>query len=612
MLNLCDASIYVQQDDLLFAQLTTAETLHTAVSLRLSIKPSAKDSLVDSFINKLGLKKVSYSRVGNSKSRGISGGEKKRLCIGNELIALASNISNSTDKDSNTIEMKKVAIYCDEPTSGLDSYQSVKVMSVLKELASAGNTVIVSIHQPRSSIYSMFDEISLMSEGRTIYTGTPQEMLIHFKSIGYPCPIDVNPAEYYIDLISIDYSTATTEKDTKERVASLANAFLSKFTNKFASMQSIIKADSDSRHATLSTSSHTISNGKGGILKSISNSFREFRILFRRAWKNVTRDKSLNIARLMSGLFSSLLFGAIYYKMGTTSKSIPDRLGLLQVAAVNTAMSSLIKATTSFVTEKLIVQRERRSASYSVGPYFLSKLVAEAPLSAFFPTLSGFIMYRLCGLNDAPGRLLNFMGILVVESIASTALGLSVGSIAASTESAVAIAPAIMVIFIVFGGLYVVNTPSYLSWVPNVSLIRWAYEALCINEFSGLKLTESSNADSPVIIKTGEEVLSTMGMGSSSVKNALVAQLGIIAFNYMFTYLSLLLQKPTSEQIVSPESADIDGGITNTNSSSEGSSIDTSSSSISSSTIGSSSNIDSSVTSSALSQKSRQPFVMTK
>jgi hypothetical protein len=83
-------------------------------------------------------------------------------------------------------------------------------------------------------------------------------------------------------------------------------------------------------------------------------------------------------------------------------------------------MSALIKATTSFVTEKLIIQRERRSGAYSVAPYFFSKLLAEVPLSAFFPCMTGFIIYKLCGLNPAPGRLAKFLGILTVESFASS------------------------------------------------------------------------------------------------------------------------------------------------------------------------------------------------
>ena len=141
------------------------------------------------------------------------------------------------------------------------------------------------------------------------------------------------------------------------------------------------------------------------------------------------------------------------------------------------------------------------------------------------------------------------MLILTVESFASTALGMAVGSLAPSVEAAIAIAPSVMVIFIVFGGLYVVNTPSYLQWVPSVSLIRWAYEALCINEFTDLKLKPDAKFG-PRSYATGEQVLEGMGI-KSTLRGALLAQTSIIVANWMFTYFSLLRQKPDFERIQS-------------------------------------------------------------
>jgi hypothetical protein len=111
-----------------------------------------------------------------------------------------------------------------------------------------------------------------------------------------------------------------------------------------------------------------------------------------------------------------------------------------------------------------------------------------------------------------------------------------------------------MVIFIVFGGLYVAHTPSYLAFIPKISLIRWAYEALCVNEFTGLVLKPESKTG-PLSVTSGDQVLVTMGYGpgKSTIKGALVAQIGIILFNYMFTYLSLVRQKPDFEHIKNSE-----------------------------------------------------------
>lgn len=348
----------------------------------------------------------------------------------------------------------------------------------------------------------------------------------------------MNPAEYYLDLISIDYSSPDQEEASRSRIQTFAKAY-----KKATSQQE------DDKVRPGSDSIEPVKLGEGGLVNKIRTFGRQFKILFQRAFRQIIRDKPTNIARLMSGLFSALLFGTIYFKLGKGASTVADRLGLLQVAAVNTAMTSLIKATTSFVTEKLIVQRERKGNWYEVEPYFLSKLLAETPLSALFPTLSGAIMYYLCGLNPLPGRLFKFIGILVVESMAATALGMSVGSLASSVESAIATAPAIMVIFIVFGGLYVVNTPSYLKWVPQISLIRWAYEALCVNEFSDLKLTPSA-AIGPLSVSDGKQVLDSLGYGSSTVKHAIIAQLGIVAANYLFTYLSIKAQKPSFEKLL--------------------------------------------------------------
>jgi ABC-type multidrug transport system ATPase subunit len=529
--------IYVQQEDLLFPQLTVQETLDTSFAMQMS--HARKDDapsprVVDSLLRDLGLKKVAAVRVGDSKTRGISGGEKKRLSIGNEIV-----------RQIGTRGSDRKIIFADEPTSGLDSFQAQQVMLLLKKLARDGNIVIASIHQPRYSIYQLFDSMTLLSEGRVMFSGSTSDVASYFRRLGHPVPPSNNPAEFFIDLISTDFSSAATEADSKEKQARFAAAVPTELPVRALSSQQLVPL-----HSRLGAPT-----SRRGLLGRAQGAIQSFSLLFVRAARQVLRDKPLNIARLSSSLFSSLLFGAIYFKLGKGASTVADRLGLLQVAAVNTAMTSLIKATTSFVSEKLIVQRERRANAYGMLPYFLSKMLAEIPVSAAFPTLSAVIMYKLCGLNDTPGRLLTFVKILVVESMAATAFGMAVGSLAPSPEAAVAIAPALMVVFIVFGGLYVVNTPNYLKYVPRASLIRWAYEALCVNEFKGLELKPEKRIG-PLSVSSGQQVLEGMGYGKSTVGYALKAQAMVIAANYLFTYVSLVLQRPSSEHVQSKEAVD--------------------------------------------------------
>ena len=108
--------------------------------------------------------------------------------------------------------------------------------------------------------------------------------------------------------------------------------------------------------------------------------------------------------------------------------------------------------------ERQIVERERTSSGdggYPVLPYFLAKLSAEAPLGAAFPLLFGAAVYPSAGLNPSPARFARFCGVLSLEALTSTAMGLAVGAAAPNADAAMAIGPAVTVIFIVFGGVCV-------------------------------------------------------------------------------------------------------------------------------------------------------------
>lgn len=109
--------------------------------------------------------KVRDTIIGDEKVRGVSGGERKRANIGMQLI------------------VDPAVLFLDEPTSGLDSFQAQAVMESMKYMARSGRLVVTVIHQPRSSIFDMFDQLLLLSEGRTIYLGIFP--LLHYLLI-YP------------------------------------------------------------------------------------------------------------------------------------------------------------------------------------------------------------------------------------------------------------------------------------------------------------------------------------------------------------------------------------------------------------------------------------------
>jgi ABC-type multidrug transport system ATPase subunit len=94
-------------------------------------------------------------------------------------------------------------------------------MEALKTLTESGHTIVASIHQPRSRIFDLFDDLLLLSNGALLYNGPADGALAHFESLGHTCPPHHNPAEFLADIISIDNSSDQAAEDSTARFRTL-------------------------------------------------------------------------------------------------------------------------------------------------------------------------------------------------------------------------------------------------------------------------------------------------------------------------------------------------------------------------------------------------------
>jgi ABC-type multidrug transport system ATPase subunit/uncharacterized tellurite resistance protein B-like protein len=156
---------FVPQDDLLIEDLTVYENLYFAAKLCFSDKPEEEiNTLVLKVLEDLGLEEIKGLRVGSPLRKTISGGQRKRLNIGLELLR------------------EPAVLFCDEPTSGLSSRDSENIIDLLKELSLKGKLVFAVIHQPSSDIFKMFDKLLILDTGGfKIYYGNPVDAVVYFK-----------------------------------------------------------------------------------------------------------------------------------------------------------------------------------------------------------------------------------------------------------------------------------------------------------------------------------------------------------------------------------------------------------------------------------------------
>lgn len=200
------------QDDTLMTTLTVREAVYYSAQLQLpdSMLTSEKKERAEMTIREMGLQDSVDTRIGGWSSKGLSGGQKRRVSICIEILT------------------RPKLLFLDEPTSGLDSAASYHVMKRILRLAKQdGRTVITSIHQPSSEVFELFHNLCLLSYGKTVYFGpvsmAEQVLFIYwndncllgqlinsfclqfFSSNGFPCPSLRNPSDHYLRTINKDF-----------------------------------------------------------------------------------------------------------------------------------------------------------------------------------------------------------------------------------------------------------------------------------------------------------------------------------------------------------------------------------------------------------------------
>eukprot|EP00008_Paramoeba_atlantica_P007770 CAMPEP_0201489170 /NCGR_PEP_ID=MMETSP0151_2-20130828/21059_1 /ASSEMBLY_ACC=CAM_ASM_000257 /TAXON_ID=200890 /ORGANISM="Paramoeba atlantica, Strain 621/1 / CCAP 1560/9" /LENGTH=383 /DNA_ID=CAMNT_0047874663 /DNA_START=127 /DNA_END=1275 /DNA_ORIENTATION=- len=258
---------YIMQDDALYSMLSVRENLYYSAMLRLPNTMTKEEKLarVEEVIEELGLSHCADTKIGNSFFRGVSGGERRRCSIGMELITRPS------------------ILLLDEPTSGLDSKSSRMIIETLKRLAlSSGKTILMTIHQPSSQIFQLFDKVLLLSDGKQIYFGTIDKSIAFFDSTGNIVPMNTNPSDHFLETINLDFEAG--EHKNHDKLDQLAQTF--EESEDFAQMTQLIEKQEDEPRNELSNSKKKNMVGR----QMVTPFTTQLNYLLRRTFLNGIRD----------------------------------------------------------------------------------------------------------------------------------------------------------------------------------------------------------------------------------------------------------------------------------------------------------------------------------
>ncbi|XP_052156538.1 ABC transporter G family member 16-like [Oryza glaberrima] len=468
-------SAYVMQDDLLYPMLTVRETLMFAAEFRLprALSPDKKRARVDALIGQLGLARAADTIVGDEAHRGVSGGERRRVSIGTDIVH------------------DPILLFLDEPTSGLDSASAFMVVQVLRRIAQSGSVVVMTIHQPSARILNILDRLLLLSRGRTVYAGSPSGLKPFFSVFGYPIPDNENLVEFALDTIR--------ELEHQPDGA----AMLVKFSSRWqSSLGALLDTKDDKDCSQLRTMplelaiAESVSRGKlvagsgSGTLSSTSVPtyanpwYVEVWVLMKRAFTNTRRMPELFVMRLGTIMVTGVILATIFWRLDDTPKGVQERLGFFAMA-MSTMFYVCADALPVFVQERHIYLRETAHNAYRRLSYVVANTAVAFPPLVVLSLAFAATTFFAVGLSGG-GASFAFFALTVLASFwAGSGFVTFLSAVVPHVMLGYTVVVAILAYFLLFSGFFINRDriPSYWIWFHYLSLVKYPYQAVLQNEF---------------------------------------------------------------------------------------------------------------------------------
>lgn len=462
---------YVVQDDVVMGTLTVRENFAFSAALRLpsSVSASERNQRVKQVIKDLGLARCADTKVGNEFIRGVSGGERKRCNIGMELI------------------ISPPVLFLDEPTTGLDANTANTVLLFLRRLSRKGRTIIFSIHQPRFSIYRLFDSLLLLSQGVTVYHGPARQALDFFQTQGFACQEHNNPPDFFLDVINGDMQALADDQAVDDDVESEPVSQHDMLVEGFRRSQWNQSLQNEARGIFDHFEANKKNKGEKHEKIDYATSFgRQVSVLALRSIRNLVRNPATAGITIGSSLLFSFIIAAIFWQLGeSTDRDFSDREGVLFFLIMNQLFFNM-SAVEVFINERKLFMHENMSGFYRVSSYFIVKLVFDiVPLRMVPAILMSCIVYFSVDLRHGPEYFFPFMMCLFMTCLAAATLCFLLSSLIRVFSVAQLTLALSYVLMMLFGGFLIQfdSIGNWLSWLQYASIFKYGMTALYINEF---------------------------------------------------------------------------------------------------------------------------------
>ncbi|KAF8930773.1 ABC-2 type transporter-domain-containing protein [Dissophora ornata] len=477
--------LYNQEDDFHYPTLTVRQTLTTALKTKTPGKrlpeQTHKKQFVEEFLDVLtkmyGLTKQVETVVGNAFIRGISGGERKRLSIA-EQMATRSSI-NMWDGSTRGLDA----------SSALDYIKSLRVMTNLMNKAT-----MVSIYQASENIYDLFDKVLLLYEGRCIYFGPANQARQYFIDVGFECPARQTTA---------DFLTAVT--DPHERKArsgfegriphtpkQFEDVFKASASYKTVERQRVEYQDSVSERIPVDDFKEAAKQVKQKHV-SVKNPYTisfvgQVKTLTVRQVQLTRGDMTSVISRYASNVIKAIIVGSVFFQLKTDASGTFTRGGVLFFALLFNALISQAELPLA-MQGRPILYKHKNFAMYRPSAFAIAQICVDIPLITVQIILFSVVLYFMAGLQLEAGKWFLFCLILFVTALCMTAFFRMWAAVSATFDAASRNSGLILLALILYSG-YMIPYQSmhpWFIWIFWINPLAYAFKALISNEMRGLE-----------------------------------------------------------------------------------------------------------------------------
>jgi len=570
---------FVDQTDSHLPLLTVRETLEFAHRVS---SAHYNPERIDQTLKLLGLEECADTIIGDALIRGISGGQKRRVTLGEMLMGDAA------------------ALFLDEYSNGLDTATSEDITRALRAWVRANNScVVANLQQPTPGLFECYDDIILIRDSTVVYHGPTQDVLPYLETMGFQCPDDVDVCDFLMDVLSqprvaVDrqnahismlekkvaqkkatravLETAETKLDhdgkhkhkkrhyEKDEEEELNNLIRGPVARKLSSGIVV-----DAAPAPRVTTADMVAHWKGtqlykDMLKTVDyhmdpanrSSLPQllpseeakvcyaldyslptselFPLIMKRQWLLLSRNRSMVMPRLMQCIIMGLLQGSLYYQVGTESFFL--RVATLLICLNQVAFGNMVELPIAVLTNR-IVFKHYAARFYPPWLQVLSFNIIGIPLGVAEILLLTSLVYWMSGCVADAGVYFIFLAICFCQSFMLGTWFRFLSATAKTEAQAQAIAGPSTGVFMLFGGFFITlsNMPVFMRWIFWLSPFSWSVRALANNEFLTDRYSASVTSNGKTVT-LGQAYLEQLDMkeGKEWIGYGAIYMLGLAVF----------------------------------------------------------------------------------